>query len=213
MDDVFEAARSASAHDFIERLPAGYETELGERGRAALGRRASAHLRRAGLHQGRTDPDPRRADVIHRLEDRSGHPRLAGPPDGRSNVVRDRPSPLDDPPCRQDRRRSTEAAWSSRARTTSSLAADGLYRAAPRGADATTQHPLARRRRPLRSALDEAAGEASMSFGRPKIVLLGMMTKIPVAGVVWQTIHYLSASSGSASSRTTSRRTRGRRGC
>jgi GT2 family glycosyltransferase len=27
--------------------------------------------------------------------------------------------------------------------------------------------------------------------GRPKLVLLGMMTKIPVAGVVWQTIHYL----------------------
>ncbi len=27
--------------------------------------------------------------------------------------------------------------------------------------------------------------------GRPKIVLLGMMTKIPVAGVVWQTLHYL----------------------
>ena len=30
-----------------------------------------------------------------------------------------------------------------------------------------------------------------MSNGRRKIVLLGMMTKIPVAGVVWQTIHYL----------------------
>jgi GT2 family glycosyltransferase len=27
--------------------------------------------------------------------------------------------------------------------------------------------------------------------GRPKIVLLGMMTKIPVAGVVWQMLHYL----------------------
>lgn len=26
---------------------------------------------------------------------------------------------------------------------------------------------------------------------RPKIVLLGMMTKMPVAGVVWQTMHYL----------------------
>jgi GT2 family glycosyltransferase len=26
---------------------------------------------------------------------------------------------------------------------------------------------------------------------RPKIVLLGMMSKIPVAGVVWQTVHYL----------------------
>jgi GT2 family glycosyltransferase len=27
--------------------------------------------------------------------------------------------------------------------------------------------------------------------GRPKIVLLGMMTKMPVAGVVWQNLHYL----------------------
>ena len=28
-------------------------------------------------------------------------------------------------------------------------------------------------------------------MSRPQIVLLGMMTKIPVAGVVWQTVHYL----------------------
>ena len=27
--------------------------------------------------------------------------------------------------------------------------------------------------------------------GAPKLVLLGMMTKIPVAGVIWQTLHYL----------------------
>jgi ATP-binding cassette subfamily B protein len=32
MDDVIEAAKSAGAHDFIERLPQGYETVLGERG-------------------------------------------------------------------------------------------------------------------------------------------------------------------------------------
>jgi ATP-binding cassette subfamily B protein len=32
MDDVIEAARSAGAHEFIERLPQGYETVLGERG-------------------------------------------------------------------------------------------------------------------------------------------------------------------------------------
>ena len=27
--------------------------------------------------------------------------------------------------------------------------------------------------------------------GRPKIVLLGMMTPMPVAGVVWQNLHYM----------------------
>jgi ABC-type multidrug transport system fused ATPase/permease subunit len=32
MEDVIDAARAAGAHDFIERLPQGYETELGERG-------------------------------------------------------------------------------------------------------------------------------------------------------------------------------------
>ncbi len=47
----------------------------------------------------------------------------------------------------------------------------------------------------------------------PKIVLLGMMTKMPVAGVVWQTMHYLIGFERSASRRTTSRRTPGRRRC
>ncbi len=32
MEDVVDAAKSAGAHDFIERLPQGYETPLGERG-------------------------------------------------------------------------------------------------------------------------------------------------------------------------------------
>ena len=37
MEEVIEAAESANAHDFIVKLPEGYETELGERGAKLFG--------------------------------------------------------------------------------------------------------------------------------------------------------------------------------
>ena len=46
------AAREAHAHEFITRLPQGYETVVGERGVAAVGRPAAAHCRCAGVAAG-----------------------------------------------------------------------------------------------------------------------------------------------------------------
>jgi ABC-type multidrug transport system fused ATPase/permease subunit len=50
MDEIVEAAKAANAHDFIERLPNGYQTEIGERGvRLSGGERQRICVARAFL--------------------------------------------------------------------------------------------------------------------------------------------------------------------
>ena len=119
--------RRANCHDFIERL-AGRLRDRARRGRAAaLGRRAPAHLRRARVHQRCADPDPRRADLVDRLEDRVRDPRRARQPDGGPHLVHDRAPPVHDPQRRPDPGAEPRRAGGARARTTSCSRRRGLY--------------------------------------------------------------------------------------
>ena len=89
----------------LHRGAAGRLRDRARRGRrAALGRRAPAHLRRARVHPRRADPDPRRADVVDRLQDRGRDPRRAREPDGGPHLVHDRPPAVHDPRRRPDPR-------------------------------------------------------------------------------------------------------------
>ena len=63
MKEVEGAARAALAHDFIQALPAGYDTVIGERGRAALRRRASAAGDCPGASEKCAGADSRRSHI------------------------------------------------------------------------------------------------------------------------------------------------------
>ena len=95
-EEIEQAARRAQAHEFIERLPEGYDTRVGERGltlsggqrqRLAIARALLADPRVLILDDATSSVDASTERAIKLALDEA----MAGPHD-----VRDRPPPLDD---------------------------------------------------------------------------------------------------------------------
>ena len=81
-EEIELAARRAQAHDFIARLPDGYDTRVGERGLTLSGgQRQRVAIARA-LPGRSADPHPRRRDLVGRRLDRAGDQAGAARGDG-----------------------------------------------------------------------------------------------------------------------------------
>ena len=86
--EIVAATKAVGAHDFIRRLPEGYETEVGERGVTAVGRAAAADRAGAGADRRPADTGAGRGDRERRRA-RRGRDR-AGPADAAGGAHRDR---------------------------------------------------------------------------------------------------------------------------
>ena len=72
--EVRRAAQLAHAAEFVEALPNGYDTLVGERGvKLSGGQRQRIAIARAILKDA-PDPDPRRGDQLARFRERGAHP-------------------------------------------------------------------------------------------------------------------------------------------
>ena len=72
--EIIAAAKAARAHEFILRLPDGYDSLVGERGQFAFRRRAAADQHRPRAADRSADPDPRRGHLVGRHGDRARNP-------------------------------------------------------------------------------------------------------------------------------------------
>ena len=86
-EQIVAAAKAAAAHEFIEKLPDGYATMLGQRGVGSLGRPASADRDCPHDPAQPADPRARRADDRSRRRERGG--RDGGPRCADARAYRD----------------------------------------------------------------------------------------------------------------------------
>jgi ABC-type multidrug transport system fused ATPase/permease subunit len=193
MEEVIEAAEAANAHEFITALPDGYDTQLGEGGaRISGGERqriavARAFLRDAPiliLDEPTSSIDSRTEAVILDALDRLM--------EGRTTImIAHRLSTLRsvDEILVMDHGEIVE-----QGNHDDLLAQPGLYRqlweSQTRAAAAQLPRPPLTVVGKLEGPSAETMPAAPPAPTRPKIVLLGMLTKIPVSGPAWLVGHY-----------------------
>ena len=196
MEEIVEAAKSANAHDFIEALPEGYDTLLGEGGTKISGGErqriavARAFLKDAPiliLDEPTSQIDSQTESVVLDALDRLMQGRTTILVAHRLSTIQgaDQILVIDHGAVVQ---RGTHEELAER---------DGLYRqlwlAQTRARQVRARVEAATK--PVNASLPSPAGRRALpvpaaSTGRPKVVLLGMLTKIPVGGVAWLIGHY-----------------------
>ena len=214
-EQVRGAARAANAHEFISRLPSGYGTVLGERGQTLSGGErqrvaiARAFLRDAPiliLDEPTSSVDSRTESVIldaltrlmtgrttvmiaHRLSTVRTADQLLVVDDGRvveqgshDELVRAGGLYAEMVAAQEARPTAVVEVGTSQPADAAALVEVELPTrvAAPASAPVQVAVPAPR-----------TGAEAPLLARRPVVVVLGMLTKMPVAGVAWQTLHYL----------------------
>ena len=99
LEKVRQAAEVAHADEFINEMPAGYDTNIGDRGgKLSGGQRQRLSIARA-VYKNPPDPHPRRSHFGSRYQERAPCAECLGSPHGGTYDHRHRPPPLDDHPC------------------------------------------------------------------------------------------------------------------